>query len=106
MENIFYEHPEKIRPRPPQGGSGVINAPVKIDFDADFDAIIGRLNYIKNTTDQILTNLDNIKKQLGKVNIDSCMQLENDDDDLAWTIMKQLLDAIKRGNIKFTFSPN
>ena len=105
-ENISYEQPERLRPNPPQGGSGVINAPVKIDCADEFKSIIGNLLYIQDITNRILKNLDSIQDQLGNANIEFRMAIDRDSDFFAHMLKQQLLDAVKRGDIKFYFTPN
>ena len=104
MQPIFTsDHTE--HPKPPQGGSGVINAPVKIDCADEFNAIIGKLTYIEGITNRILDNLKNVQKQLGTANIE--FRLNVDDKYLDNEAIKKLiLDAVHNGDIQFYFKPN
>ena len=95
----------KKRPKPPCGGSGVINAPIKIDFGDEFNAIIGNLTYIDVITNRILDNVKNVQKQLGTSNIE--FRLNVDDKYLDNEAIKKLIfDAVKNGDIQFYFKPN
>jgi len=88
MKNIHYEIPEQYRPNPPQGGSGVIKAPVRIEFDDEFKAIIVNLTYMLGTA--------NIEFRL---NVDD-KYIDNE------AVKKILIDAVHNGDIKFSFTPN